>query len=117
MAYVTYDWYINTFPGGKIPNFEEFATVIVEAEAYIDDITRGKITEATDEVKKAACAVAEVIYKQAHDDDTKVNSESVGNHSKTYANKSASTAEREAEKARKARLYLSRTGLLYRGLK
>lgn len=117
MAYVTFDWYKSTFPSGKIPSFEDFATVIIEAEAYIDDITRGKITEATDEVKKAACAVAEVIYKQAHDEEAKVNSESVGNHSKTYVNKIESTAEREAEKARKARLYLSRTGLLYRGLK
>ena len=117
MAYVTYDWYINAFPGGTIPSFEAFAGVITEAEAYIDYITRGRVTEVTEEVKKAVCAVAEVIYKQAHDEDATVNSESVGNHSKSYTTKTVSTAEREAEKARKAKLYLSRTGLLYGGLR
>lgn len=116
MANVTYEWYIGTFLNGIIPDLESFASVLPEAEAYILDITRGRATEATDEVKKATCAVAEVIYKQAHDDAPKVNSESVGNHSKSYTTKAVSTAEREAEKARKARLYLSRTGLLYRGL-
>ena len=81
-----------------------------------DDITRGRITVPTIEVKKATCAVAEVIYNQANDDTPVVTSESVGNHSKSYTKKMVSTADREAEKAKKARLYLSRTGLLYRGL-
>lgn len=118
MAYVTYEWYADTFPGGTIPNYEGFQSVITEAEAYIDDITLGRITEATDAVKKATCAVAEVIYKQAYQDDAQtVSSESVGNHSKTYTKQSKSATDREVEKARKARLYLSRTGLLYRGLK
>ena len=117
MANVTYEWYINAFPGGAIPDADNFSSVLPEAEAYILDITRGRATEATDEVKKATCAVAEVIYKQAHDDAPAVSSESVGNHSKSYTTKTVSTAEREAEKARKARLYLSRTGLLYRGLR
>ena len=117
MAYVTYDWYINTFKGKTIPDADAFDGVITEAEAYINYITRGKTTEATDEVKKATCAVAEVIYNQAHDEALTVSSESVGNHSKSYTKKTVSTAEREAEKARKARLYLSRTGLLYGGLR
>ena len=117
MAEVTYEWYINTFPGGAIPDAKSFASALPEAEAYIDNITRGRTTDNTDAVKKSTCAVAEVIYKQAHDADPKVNSESVGNHSKSYTTKAVSTAEREAEKARKARLYLSRTGLLYGGLR
>lgn len=116
MAYVTYEWYADTFIGGTIPSFEEFQRVLPEAEAYIDNITRGRITEATEAVKKATCAVAEVIYKQAHDDAQTVTSESVGNHSVSYANKTKSAEEREAEKARKAKLYLSRTGLLYGGM-
>lgn len=117
MAYVTYEWYADTFLGGKIPSFEDFARVIPEAEAYIDDITRGKVTEATEAVKKAVCAVAEVIYNQEKDEDATVSSESVGNHSRAYTKQTRSLSEREAEKARKARLYLSRTGLLYRGLR
>lgn len=117
MAYATYEWYADTFQGGAIPSFEGFASVITEAEAYIDYITRGRITEATEAVKKATCAVAEVIYKQINDEASTVTSESVGNHSKSYAKQSKSTAEREAEKARKARLYLSNTGLLYGGMR
>ena len=116
MAYVTFDWYSADFKGKAIPDAEAFDGVIIEAEAYINYITRGKITTPTDEVKKAACAVAEVIYNQAHDNAPAVSSESVGNHSKSYTTKTVSTAEREAEKARKARLYLSGTGLLYGGL-
>ena len=54
MAYVTYEWYSNTFKGKTIPDAEAFDGVIIEAEAYIDYITRKKITETTDEVKKVA---------------------------------------------------------------
>ena len=117
MAYVTFDWYSTEFKGKAIPDAEAFDGVIIEAEAYIAYITRKKITDTTDEVKKATCAVAEVIYNQAHDNALTVSSESVGNHSKSYTKKSVSTAEREAEKARKAKLYLSGTGLLYGGLR
>lgn len=117
MAYVTYNWYTETFKGKVIPNEAAFDGAITEAEAYINHITRGRITEATEEVKNAICAVAEVIHNQAQDGALEVSSESVGNHSKSYSRKTVSTAEREAEKARKATLYLSRTGLLYRGLR
>ena len=117
MAKVTYEWYADKFPGGIIPDYISFAAQLTEAEAFVDRITGGRIVEATDAVKNAICAVAEVIYKQAQDDAPKVSSESVGNHSKSYNTKTISTAEREAEKARKARLYLSGAGLLYRGLR
>ena len=117
MAYVTYEWYADTFLGGIIPSFEDFQRVLPEAEAYIDYITRRRITESTEAVKKATCAVAEVIYKQTNDDAPTVTSESVGNHSKSYAKQTRSIADREAEKARKARLYLSTTGLLYGGMR
>lgn len=117
MADVTFEWYAGAFGGVTIPDEDSFKSVIMEAEAYIENITRGRTAEnAGDAVKKAICSVAEVIYNQAHDNDATVSSESVGNHSKSYTKKTVSTAEREAEKARKARLYLSRTGLLYGGM-
>ena len=117
MAKVTYEWYADKFPNGIIPDYNSFAAQLTEAEAYVDHITGGRTAEANDAVKNAICAVAEVIYKQAKDDAPTVSSESVGNHSKSYTQKTVSTAEREAEKARKAKLYLSGTGLLYRGLR
>ena len=114
---ITYDWYSRTFPGGKIPDYNSFVSAVTEAEAYVDHITRGRITEVTDDVKKAVCAVAEVIYKQSQDDVPQKSGESVGNHSVSYTKQNKSLAEREAEKAMKARLYLARTGLLYGGMK
>lgn len=117
MAIVTYEWYADKFPNGIIPDYNSFVAQLTEAEAFVNRITSGRINEGTDAVKNAICAVAEVIYKQAQDDAPTVSSESVGNHSKSYTRKTVSTAEREAEKARKARLYLFGTGLLYRGLR
>ena len=66
----------------------------------------------------AVCAVADTCYKQEHDDDsTTVASESVGNHSKTFAVVKRGFAEREFEKLTKAKQYLHGTGLLYGGLR
>ena len=66
----------------------------------------------------AVCAVADVCYKQAQDDVANVvSSESVGNHSVTYAVSKASYKQRELEKYSKAKTYLRGTGLLYGGLK
>lgn len=117
MGYATYDYYKNSYHGNVISDEETFLRVSVEADAYLDTLTRGKIKTATDAVKNAACAVCEVICMQSRDEETVVSSESVGNHSRSYTRASRTSAEREAEKYRKATLYLSRTGLLYRGLK
>ena len=117
MGYITFDYYRTSFMGTEIKDDVTFERARIEAEAYIDQITRGNITEVTDAVKNATCAVAEIICKQAHDEEATVSSESVGNHSRSYTKATKTTAEREAEKYRKAALYLSRTGLLYRGLK
>ena len=69
-------------------------------------------------VKLAQCAVADVCYKQAQDDVANVvSSESVGNHSVTYAVSKASYKQRELEKYSKAKIYLHGTGLLYGGLR
>lgn len=117
MGYATFEYYRDSFGGTIIKDAETFASVSTEANAYIDLITRGKVEEVTDAVKNATCAVAEVICKQAQDEEATVASESVGNHSKSYTVSKKSDAEREREKFRKAALYLSMTGLLYRGLR
>lgn len=116
MSFATFTFYLDEFKGRIIPDPENFASAAVEAEAYITLVTRGRATEDVPAVRMATCAVAEVIYKQAHDDDAEVTSESVGNHSRSFSSKRKSAAEREQEKRRKALLYLSRSGLLYRGM-
>jgi hypothetical protein len=68
-------------------------------------------------VKMAVCAVAESCYKQMTDDTPAVSSESVGNHSKSYAVVNKGFAERQHEKLVNAKTYLHGTGLMYGGLR
>lgn len=117
MAYVTFEYYQDVYHGKQFSNTVDFEAVQCEAEAYVDRLTMGRITEPSEPVKKAVCAVMEVIAKQEQDEVATVSSETVGNHSKTFQTVKRSAAEREAEKYRKASLYLARTGLLYRGLR
>lgn len=117
MAYVTFDFYRNEFKGKLLSDSASFEAVQNEAEAYINRLTMGRITEPTDSVKRAVCAVMEVIAKAEIDETSAVSSETVGNHSKTFQTVKRTIAEREAEKYRKASLYLACTGLLYRGMR
>ena len=114
MIQTDYNFYKETFKGVVIPDETAFNSSVNEAIAYIDRMTRGKCEKLASipiGVDMAVCAVAEIIYNESK---STVTSESVGNHSKTYA--VTSQADREREKIRKARVYLARTGLLYGGM-
>ena len=121
--YADYDFYLDKYMGSAIPE-DVYSAVVRAAEAYINYITHNRIKEddlpewVMERVKMAVCAVADICYKQEHDDDsTTVASESVGNHSKTFAVVKRGFAEREFEKLTKAKQYLHGTGLLYGGLR
>ena len=121
--YAEYDFYLNDYKGSVIPDAPNYDRAAVEASAYLSYITHNRVdTEVlTDEVKTkvklAQCAVADVCYRQMQDDVANaVSSESVGNHSVTYAAR-ASYQQRELEKYSKAKIYLRGTGLLYGGLR
>lgn len=122
--YAEYNFYTNDYKGSAIPDAPSYDRVAVEASAYLDYIThnRIKVEELPDAVKDkvmlAQCAVADVCYKQAQDDVANVvSSESVGNHSVSYAVSRVSFKQRELEKYSKAKTYLHGTGLLYGGLR
>ena len=122
--YAEYDFYLNDYKGSAIPDATAYDRAAIEASAYLDYITHNRIdveelTEALkDKVKLAQCAIADVCYKQAQDDVANVvSSESVGNHSVSYAVSKVSFKQREIEKYSKAKLYLRGTGLLYGGLR
>ena len=122
--YAEYDFYLNDYKGSVIPDAPSYDRVAIEAGAFIDNVThnRVKAEELTDaimeKVRLAQCAIADVCYKQEQDDGSKtVSSESVGNHSVTYAVSKASYKQRELEKYSKAKIYLHGTGLLYGGLR
>lgn len=121
--YADYNFYIYEYMGSAIPE-TAFAGIERAASAYIDHITHNRIVMADlpqavqSKVKMAVCAVAEICYKQQTDEDsTTVSSESVGNHSKSYAVVKKSYADRQHEKLTEAKMYLHGTGLLYGGLR
>lgn len=122
--YAEYDFYLNDYKGSVIPDAPSYDRAAVEASAYLSYITHSRVnTEVlTDEVKNkvrlAQCAIADVCYKQAQGDVANVvSSESVGNHSVTYAVSKVGYKQRELEKYSKAKIYLHGTGLLYGGLR
>ena len=119
--YAEYDFYLNDYKGSVIPDAPNYDRAAVEASMFLDYITHNHIKDLADEimvkVKLAQCAVADVCYRQSQDDVANVvSSESVGNHSVTYAAR-ASYKQRELEKYSKAKIYLHGTGLLYGGLR
>lgn len=120
--YADYYFYTSEYKGSLIPE-TAYAEYAREASAYIDYLTHNRIAMADlpgnvqSKVKMAACAVAEIWYKQVNDETPAVSSETVGNHSKSYAVAKKSFAEWEREKLSKAKMYLHGTGLMYGGLR
>lgn len=122
MTRTNYEFYALEYKGAVIPDEKAFDSAVIEATAFVDSIiTNREYLNVGDNIKKfryAVCSVAEEIYKQiAIDDSPQKQSESVGDHSVSYNVSKKSYAERESIKHNKARLYLSGTGLLYRGLR
>ena len=121
--YADYTFYTQEYLGNHIPE-NTFDAVERGASAYIDYITHNRIPKSElpewvmQKVKMAVCAVAEVCYKQINDEDSPtVSSESVGNHSKSYAVVNRGFDNRQREKLVLAKTHLHGTGLLYGGLK
>lgn len=120
--YADYGFYVTEYQGSLIPD-TAFAGVERAAGAYIDYLTHNRIVVAElpeavqKKVKMAVCAVAETCYKQLTDETPTVSSESVGNHSKSYAVVNKGFDERQREKLIHAKTYLHGTGLMYGGLK
>ena len=120
--YADYNFYTTEYLGSLIPE-TAFAGVERAASAYIDYLTHNRIVMADlpatvqKRVKMAVCAVAETCYKQMSDETPTVSSESVGNHSKSYAVANKGFDERQREKLFHAKTYLHVTGLMYGGLR
>ena len=120
--YADYNFYTTEYKGSLIPE-TAFAGVERAASAYIDYLTHNRIVMADlpekvqEKVKMAVCAVSETCYKQLTDEAPTVSSESVGNHSKSYAVANKGFDERQHEKLVNAKTYLHGTGLMYGGLR
>ena len=115
--YADYVFYCNDYCGYKIKTASEFNRMAIEASAYLDQITLGRICEPDEAVKMAVCAISDVNFSQfKYENEKEVASETVGPHSVSYVKKSKTKSDFQKEKLEKANLYLANTGLLYRGL-
>lgn len=120
--YADYHFYSEEYKGSLIPE-TAFAGVEQAAGAYIDYLTHNRIAmgelpeKVQKKVKMAVCAVADTCYKQMSDETPAVSSETVGNHSKSYAVATKSFDDRQREKLAHAKTYLHGTGLMYGGLR
>lgn len=119
-AYADYTYYSTVYLGSAIAE-SDFPGLALRASAVIDQLTFDRaapvITAATDtdtidKIKMATCAVAEELQTQAGESGV-VQSETVGRHSVTYVTGSVRSFEQRQSDA--ARLYLGRSGLMYRG--
>ena len=121
--YADYNFYKTEYMGTVIPE-TAYGAIARASDAYINYLTHNRIKAeelpewVLERVKMAACAVADVCYKQESDEDsTTVSSESVGNHSKSFAVVKVDYKQREHQKLSCAKQYLHGTGLLYGGLR
>lgn len=116
--YVDFDYYQKVFKGKLITDEDSFDRMAIEASFFLNESTLGRISEPIiDEVKMASCAVAEITHKEyLQNNEDQIASESVGPHSISYVKKIKTTEEYTKEKQNVIRMYLSGTGLMYRGI-
>ena len=120
VRYADLAFYMTEYGGNIIPN-EQFQRVITRASTYIKAITFSRVDENNipEEVKAAACAVAEVIYKAESSTEGEKKSETVGKLSVSYVTEQADGQIKEKVLRKKqyaaAYPYFVTTGLLYRG--
>lgn len=113
---VDYNFYHEVYHG-SIASDKNFDNAELEAEAFVDMITFGrikKLQEIPDSVKFAICSLVDVVAKFVESQKNDLLSESNDGYSITYASAAKST-ECAQEMHMKARRWLSNTGLLYRG--
>lgn len=125
MAYATYGYYVSEFGGNAVPE-PLFARCMNLAGRYIDRYTFGRIPQddagSIDGLSDCACEMAEAIYNARFKEEYgKVKkSESIDGYSVSYVTEQKDGEDVNAFLEKKLYgicfLYLSDTGLLYRGI-
>ena len=123
-AYADYAFYIETF-GGEVIDKADYPAVSLYASQYIKSITcgRSELYEG-EELKYAMCAVAELyarILQKESGGGLNKKSENIDGYSVTYVTQAQDGELNEALFKKKAysaaEVWLTGTGLLYRGVK
>lgn len=119
MIYADYDFYTAKYLGNKIPE-KDFERYALRASEELDNRTFGRIADITPAIRKACCAVAEVLYSDSVSrakSERGISSEKVGNYSVSYSGSSAETEKIVSRRVKsEIEKYLGNTGLLYRGV-
>lgn len=112
MLTVEYEFYKNTYHGDKISE-AAWPAFSRDAAAFLDMITFGREIpdEHMDACQMAVCAIADAAYGGG--EEKQIASESVGKWTRTYQ---TDTKTEDMRKKDAAAIYLSNTGLLYRGV-
>ena len=114
--YADYNFYSEVYHG-TIATAENFDNAELEAEAFVNTITFGRIErmdDIPDEAKYAVCSVTDAMVKFSESRKNNVASESNDGYSVTYAS-GVTDADCNREMQSRARRWLANTGLMYRG--
>lgn len=114
MIYADFSYYKDTYCGEMAEG--DFKRLSRQASAYLDSVTFDRIAAVTDEkimerVREACCAVADTLLRKEQRDG--IASETNDGISVTYTTEGSTDEERLYQAVV---LYLSNTGLLYRGV-
>ncbi len=118
--YADYAWYTDDYKGSAVPE-ASFPTLAIKASYLIDSVTAGNLARLDtlpDCVKDAVCAASEIFYEYEQSKDSTgrgITSESNDGYSISYADTSEEEVLKNAR--RQIRIYLSASGLLFRGCK
>jgi pantothenate kinase type III len=120
-AYADYAYYTDTYLGTAITTEAAFDALALRASAQIDRITFQRAASVIDEddldaIQMATCAIAEEIQTIAQEGSSGgIKSESVGQHSVTFAENNSMMFTDTQRYENVARIYLEGTDLLYKG--
>ena len=122
VEYADFEFYTKNFPGSTIQE-AAFPSAMLRAGIFIRYITFGRIDETNipEEAKLAACAVADLMYKDNLAKD-KYGREMKSENNDGYSVDFVTSADEkgrsiEARAYQSASQYLAHTGLLYRGIR
>lgn len=121
VEYADFEFYIKNFHGSTIPE-NDFSSAMLRAGIFIRYITFGRIDETNipEEAKLAACAVADLMYKDDLSRD-KAGREKKSENNDGYSVSYVTSVEGkgnsvESKTYQAAGQYLAHTGLMYRGI-
>lgn len=118
--YAGINFYMNNFGGGTV-EAAAFHRLVKKATLIIKNYAGTNVDESNipDEVQYCCCDIIQILLDAESKDKEHggVKSESVGGWSKTYEDSSTADAQLNAKIEKSVLLWLSGTGLLYRGVR